>query len=210
MLYKTQKYYDFLTLFQEEDDCPVCVMLKKWRTAFIETFLYECVNDRPMRKRIRETGGFCKLHAKAMMDAGDPLGHSVIYTTLIDEYLEKPDARKKKGCLICDLEDEQERIALKAFLDFFRESDEFVQSFSDNGTCICRPHLLKMKKLTRKDKDLIRKLDKVQAENLRAAQVCIDEIIRKHDYRYALEQLTEQENKAWKRAVKLMAGILDD
>lgn len=209
MLYKTQKYYDFLKLFEDTDDCPVCVMLKEWRTAFIETFLYECVNDRPMRKRIRETGGFCKLHAREMMKAGDPLGHSVIYTTLIDEYLAKTTAKKKKGCLMCDLEDEQERIALKAFLDFFRESDEFVKSFSDNGTCICRPHLLKMKKLTRKDKDLIAKLDKVQEENLRSAQACLDEIIRKHDYRYAFEQLTEQENKAWKRAVKLMAGILE-
>ncbi len=209
MLYKTKKYYDFLEIFQEEDDCPICIMLKRWREAFIETFFYECVNDRTMRKRIRETGGFCKVHAKAMLDEGDPLGHSVIYTALIDEYLKNPNAKKKKGCLLCDLEDEQEIITLKAFLDFFRESEEFVKEFSNKGICVCRPHLLKLKELTKKDKVLIKKLDSVQETNLKVAKESIDEIIRKHDYRYKNEQLTETENKAWKRAVKIMSGITD-
>lgn len=208
MLYKTQKYYDYLEVFGHPD-CPTCVLLSKWRSSYIDTFLYECVNDRSMRKRIRETGGFCKEHALAMMKKGDPLGHSVIYTTLIDEYIEAMNKKMKQGCLMCDLEVLHEQILLKSFIDSFINSDEFAQKFADTKSCICRPHLKQMKKLTR-NKNIISKLDAVQIENLKYAKCCLDEIIRKHDYRYNKEQLTKEEEIAWKRAVKLMSGILDD
>ncbi|MBQ3004428.1 MAG: hypothetical protein IJD88_00710 [Clostridia bacterium] len=205
MLYKTQKYYDFLDYF-EFDDCPICRMHKNWLDEFIDAFLYECVNDRKMRKRIMETGGFCPSHARAMLAQGDPLAHSIIYSVLIDDYLEKPNAKKKDGCLICDLEKDAIVRILKAFLDFFEESEEFVNKFSEKGCCICRPHLKALKTMTR-NKELINKLDVIQEDNLKTANIHLKEIIRKHDYRYKGEQLNEEEKRAWKRAVHLMAGI---
>lgn len=208
MLYKTQKYFDYLEVFQYPD-CPTCILLSRWRSSYIDTFLYECVNDRSMRKRIRETGGFCKDHSLAMMKKGDPLGHSIIYATLIDEYIDEMNKNMKKGCLMCDLEKLHEQILLKSFIDSFINSEEFAQKFADTKSCICRPHLKQMKKLTR-NKDIISKLDTVQIENLKYAKGCLDEIIRKHDYRYNKEQLTKEEEIAWKRAVKLMSGILND
>ena len=206
MLYKTNQYYEYMELFKK-DDCPVCLIMDEWLDNFLEEFLYECVNDRSMRRRIMETGGFCPKHAKAMMGKGDPLGHSIIYTVLIDDYIKNPDAKKKEGCLVCDLEIDAERRSLNAFLNFFGESEEFSNAFRETKTCICRPHLKKMKKLTR-NKDLIKKLSDVQNENLTHAKGCLDEIIRKHDYHYTDEQLTDEERLAWQRAVKLMSGVL--
>ena len=101
MLYKTNQYYEYMELFKK-DDCPVCLIMDEWLDNFLEEFLYECVNDRSMRRRIMETGGFCPKHAKAMMGKGDPLGHSIIYTVLIDDYIKKPDA-KKGFCLLMKL-----------------------------------------------------------------------------------------------------------
>ena len=205
MLYKTQKYYDFLDYF-EYDDCPVCRMHRNWLDEFIDAFLYEGVNDRKMRRRIMETGGFCPAHAKAMQEQGDPLAHSIIYSVLIEDYLEKPDAKKKPGCLICDMEKDAVIRILKAFLDFYEQSEEFANKFSERRCCICRPHLKALKGIT-KNKELIKKLDSVQEENLKAANLHLKEIIRKHDYRFNGEQLTEEEKRAWKRAVHLMTGI---
>ena len=56
MLHKTQKYYDLLYLFEQEN-CPLCVLKEKWVSDFIETFLYEGVNDRKMRKKIPSSHG---------------------------------------------------------------------------------------------------------------------------------------------------------
>lgn len=206
MLYKTNKFYEYLELFKEQD-CPVCLMMEEWQSKFLDEFFYECVNDRTMRKRIMETGGFCKKHAKAMIKKGDPLGHSIIYTVLIDDYIKNPDAKKKEGCLVCDLEKDSLKRSLSGFLNFFGESEEFAKAFKETKTCICRPHLKEMKKMTR-NKDLISKLTQVQNENLEHAKHCLDEIIRKHDYHYTDEKLTDEERLAWQRAVKLMSGIL--
>ena len=65
-----------------------------------------------------------------------------------------------------------------------------------------------MKKMT-KDKVLIKKLLDVQMGNLSVAKKHLDEIIRKHDYHFTDEKLTDDERVAWKRAVKLMTGITD-
>lgn len=207
MLYKTQKYFDYLENF-ESAKCPVCSLIEKWRSSYIETFLYECVNDRSMRKRIRETGGFCRDHARAMLKKGDPLGHSIIYTALIDEYIEAPDKKMKKGCLMCDLEEKHLDMLLRNFMDSFANSDEFRNKFSEKKACVCRPHLKGMKTLKkgRDVKTVIEMLNKVQFENLRKAQKCLDEIIRKHDYRFNGEQLTDEEKEAWQNAVRLMIG----
>ena len=205
MLYKTQKYYDYLEYFEEED-CPICIMHKKWLNKFIDNFFYECVNDRRMRKIIRDYGGFCKEHAIAMLNHGDPLGHSIIYADLIKDYLENSDKKKKQGCLVCDLEAEANESFLKAFLEFFNNSEEFVEKFDKTNTCLCKPHLKALKTMT-KDKALIEKLDTVQKKNLAHALECLEEIQRKFDYRFTDEALTQEERTAWQRAVKLMAGI---
>lgn len=208
MLYKTQKYFDLLEAF-EEYDCPICLLLSKWRSTYIDTFLYECVNDRSMRRRIRETGGFCKSHAISMLKKGDPLGHSIIYKSLIEEYKEAPDKKMKSGCLMCDLEEKHENILLNCFIDSFENSEEFVNKFKGTKTCVCRPHLKAIKKRTR-NKKLIESLNEAQFNNLDHAKVCLDEIIRKHDWRFNNEQLTKEEEIAWKRAVKLMSGIIEE
>ena len=71
-----------------------------------------------------------------MMSMGDPLGHSVIYTVLIDDYIKNPNAKKKSGCLVCDLENDAERISLNSFLNGFGECEDFAGKFKDNKCCI--------------------------------------------------------------------------
>ena len=94
----------------------------------------------------------------------------------------------------------------RKFLEFFNNSDEFVEKFDKTNTCLCKPHLNALRTMT-KDKALIEKLDKVQKKNLSHALTCLEEIQRKFDYRFKEEALTKEERTAWQRAVKLMTGI---
>lgn len=204
-LYKTKKYDDFMGLFSQ-GDCPICLMRKNWLEEFIDAFLYEGVNDRKMRKRIKENGGICPRHAHAMMEQGDPLAHAIIYSDLIEDYLKDLDGKKKAGCLVCDLERQSDEVILKSFLDFFQNSLEFSERFSQTGACICRPHLKQLKCMTR-NKVLIQDLYRIQTQNLERTRQCLEEIKRKTDYRFSREALTEEEKTAWQRAVKLMVGL---
>ena len=218
MLHKTKKYFDLLELF-EHDDCPLCVLKKKWVSDFIETFLYEGVNDRKMRKKIQANGGFCYDHAHAMMSHGDPLAHGILYSVLIDEYVNSASFSEpsKKSfikitktepteCLICELERNSDINTVRTFLDFFENSPEFVEKFSQTKTCLCKPHTDILKTVT-KNKELIQKVTSIQQDNLLYLKDCLDEIVRKHDYRYKGEELTSEERLAWQRAVKLMVGL---
>lgn len=202
---KTQKYYDFLDLF-EQDDCPLCLMREKWANEFIDAFLYEGVNDKNFRKIIRDNGGICRRHAYDMMAQGDPLAHAILYNDLIGDYLKNIDQKKKKGCLVCSKEEEADTIMYKTFMEYFSEDKDFYNKFAETKSCICRPHLKELKSMFKKNKALIDGLYEVQIENLKVAKEHLEEIMRKHDYRYNNEQLTEDERLAWKRAVKLMVG----
>ncbi len=202
---KTQKYYDFLDLF-EQDDCPLCLMREKWANEFIDAFLYEGVNDKNFRKIIRDNGGICRRHAYDMMAQGDPLAHAILYNDLIGDYLKNIDKNKKKGCLVCSKEEEADAIMYKTFMEYFSEDKDFYNKFAETKSCICRPHLKELKRLFKRNKTLIDGLYEVQIENLKVAKEHLEEIMRKHDYRYNNEQLTEDERLAWKRAVKLMVG----
>lgn len=218
MLHKTQKYYDLLDLFEQEN-CPLCVLKEKWVSDFIETFLYEGVNDRKMRKKIQANGGFCYDHAHAMMSHGDPLAHGILYSVLIDEYISSPSfaepakqsflkkvKQEETECLICELERNADISTVRMFLDFFENSPEFVDKFSETKTCLCKPHTDILKTVT-KNKELIQKVTEIQKENLLYLKGCLDEIVRKHDYRYKGEELTPEERLAWQRAVRLMVGL---
>lgn len=202
---KTQKYYDFMDFF-DKDDCPICLMRKKWAHEFVDAFLYEGVNDRSFRKIIRDNGGFCRRHAYDMMAQGDPLAHSILYSDLIGDYLKNIDAKKKKGCLMCDKEQEADKIMYRAFMEYFINDEPFRQKIADTKCCICRPHLKELKDVFGRNKNALKDLYAVQIDNLTRAKEHLDEIVRKHDYRYTDEPLTEPERLAWKRAVKLMVG----
>ena len=202
---KTQKYYDFMDMF-ENDECPICQMRQKWAHEFIDAFLYEGVNDKNFRKIIRDNGGFCRKHAYDMMSQGDPLAHAILYSDLIGDYLKDIDKKKKKGCLVCSKEQEADEIMYRAFMEYFSGDKDFYNKFSETKSVICKPHLKELKKMFRKNKAQIDGLYEVQIENLKIAKGHLDEIMRKHDYRYKNEPLTDDERLAWQRAVKLMAG----
>ena len=202
---KTQKYYDFMDMF-ENDDCPICQMRQKWAHDFIDAFLYEGVNDKGFRKSIRENGGVCRRHAYNMMEQGDPLAHAILYSDLIGDYLKDIDKKKKPGCFICEKEKDADEIMYRAFMTYFTTDADFYNKFAETKSCICKPHLKELKQMFKKNKTEISALYDVQIANLEAAKEHLDEIIRKHDYRFIDEKLTDDERLAWQRAVKLMVG----
>ncbi|NLE75813.1 MAG: hypothetical protein GX605_03550 [Chloroflexi bacterium] len=59
--------------------CPICRLVRAATKGYLESLLYEMVNDVPMREAIRQARGFCNTHAWQMQGLGRALGVSIIH-----------------------------------------------------------------------------------------------------------------------------------
>jgi hypothetical protein len=67
----------------KKSGCPVCHLIEQSVKRYMDSLLYEGVNDPAVRKKLRNTLGFCNTHAWEMRKLGDGLGQSIIYEDLL-------------------------------------------------------------------------------------------------------------------------------
>ncbi|MHB9033462.1 MAG: DUF6062 family protein [Anaerolineae bacterium] len=72
--------------------CPICRLQRCAAERMIEVLIYEHVNDRGMRARIRKARGFCSAHTWLLDRAGAALGSAIISRDVIAEQLRILDA----------------------------------------------------------------------------------------------------------------------
>ncbi|MGE5584814.1 MAG: DUF6062 family protein [Bacillota bacterium] len=84
--HKHMTYYN-LRDAMAKPGCPICRLASEAVAHYLETFLYENVNDPGIRADLRRSNGFCPRHAGLLRDHGDPLGHAIIYGDLVDHLL---------------------------------------------------------------------------------------------------------------------------
>ena len=64
--------------------CPVCRCLLADTRQYLDSFLYEQVNDPETRSRLRASWGFCNWHAWMLKEASDPaFGSAILYEDLV-------------------------------------------------------------------------------------------------------------------------------
>jgi DNA-directed RNA polymerase specialized sigma54-like protein len=70
--------------------CPVCRSVHDLVEHFLDGLFYEMVNDAGMRKKLRCSLGFCKLHVHLLLDTQlrDPLGLTIIYHDILGHILD--------------------------------------------------------------------------------------------------------------------------
>ncbi|HUS16683.1 MAG TPA: DUF6062 family protein, partial [Chloroflexia bacterium] len=75
--------YELLGLF-EQPGCPVCAFTAQAVLRYLETISYEAVTDPDVRLELRESLGYCGIHAQQWLDRGNALGTALIYKDLCD------------------------------------------------------------------------------------------------------------------------------
>lgn len=82
-------YFDLLDALQE-DGCPICRLLIKRTEAYLDSLLYENVNDPGTREVLRKSHGFCNWHAwRATAVSNSELGLAIIYEDLLREQIDQ-------------------------------------------------------------------------------------------------------------------------
>lgn len=204
----------------DNDECPICKLVKKVADRFIDGFLYENVNDPKLRVQLRKSKGFCNAHAWLLHSYGEPLAHAIIYEPLLKDTLAEfnstfliqakkkiniiDNKENKNECILCELENTYEKSYLKIIDENVSDNIDFKKKFIDDGI-LCVPHMRQYIALSTNTKSLeiVQEVIKTKYQYLIN---CLSEIRRKNDYRFSDEQWTADERNAWTKAVKIMAG----
>lgn len=206
--------------------CPICHIGTDSARRFLWGFLYERVNDPGSREEVLASRGFCARHAWALGQFHDTLGIAIVYRHLLQDLRKDvggvgrgPKARRVRRagrsttrtrtplapageCPACRTVRHTEDSALHAVV--MRLDLREVRERLNGPSALCLPHFLAGLSLA--DDAGTRRLIDFQLTALTAVIHDLDELIRKHDYRFSAERLTEDEAQAWSRAIELLAG----
>ncbi|MEO0080801.1 MAG: DUF6062 family protein [candidate division WOR-3 bacterium] len=186
--------------------CPICHLVSRHTTRWIDTLLYERVNDPGTRDQLRESLGFCNRHAWLVRSAGDVVGQTIIYEDLMKTVRILLEAGRQpvsgKDCALCAEEAETERQGVKEFIAHFRDDALQVRYRGSPGLCL--PHLACILEET---DDAMLRADLLRAEQNKVTELVQDlgELKQRQDWRS--NQKSGKERDAWDRAIAKLCGL---
>jgi hypothetical protein len=220
-LEKRASYRDLLADL-ERVGCPACHGAHRAAWRCIDALLWESVNDPETRARLRATHGFCRTHASMALaiasQQGDSLGMAILYEDFLrnlhDEVLDalgskarrgkRPSLQPNRPCIICASADSTAANYL-AILAAAEEGTEPWLAIRRPERGLCLPHLALGLRSHRSGQERARLADAFfhGETELRAS---LKELIRKHDYRFHDEGITDEERASWVHAVRRIVG----
>lgn len=208
--------------------CPVCRSATRHATRYLEGLLYESVNDPYLRPSLRAAHGFCRDHAllalqiAARTDGGQ--GIAILYRDFLGHLrLEAEEAgRGRPGsfrrprrpvadrlgphapCSVCVAAAGSVRAYL-ALLSREPFDSEIGRAAEAPGRALCIPHLRDGLAAARSEEQRLRLVDIYTRadDELRGH---LSEYVRKRDYRFQAEELSEDEAASWRSAVHRVVG----
>ena len=211
--------------------CPVCRCLGEDSARHLATLLHEHVTDHEVRTALRASRGLCNWHA-GMLQAlpGAAFGAAIVAADLLGRervraaglaagaggrasrlpalrrWLRRPanaaPPSRLRRCLVCDGVQAAERRHLEgllALLDDPRFEDAFAQ-----GDGICAPHLALLADQAPAGA-AVERLVELATARWRRLEAALERFIAKHDHR-ARTPATEEEGRAWRVALEMLAG----
>lgn len=207
---KHSAYFNLLEQLQSPA-CPICEQTHKSLQNFLDSYLYEGVNDHGNWARLAASGGWCARHAKQQESFSDGLAVALFYGVELRHRLKRLGQASKRSffrreplpaaCPACAYQDGIEAGQLHLIAQCLGEA-EFLAAFEKHPG-LCLPH----------DEAVLQRLSGEAASHFKALAaeklefLCgeLDEIVRKHDYRN--EERMGKEGDAWKRALRRLYGI---
>jgi len=223
MAEKDVLYHELLDALRAEG-CAICRLARKASDSYINALLYEGVVDVDLRQKLRDARGPCYVHAWRMASRrGAVLGTAIVYRDVINtvaKVLEAPEKRSLLGgkgslaqrlaatgpCPACSLEEDAVRRAIKTLLKHVDDAEVAKSYVAAGGLCL--PHFTEtlVQAGAHAGGTASQSLADWQAAAFRRLRDELDELIRKHDYRFSGEAITAQEAVAWTRAVAAAVG----
>ena len=189
--------------------CPICSLIVTRTESFMNSILYEGVNDQSVRDLICNAEGLCNAHAYQLLAHGDPLGHAIIYSDVLNRIIEKMDITRepvkanREKCFFCQSVEHSESAYVKSFAEGLTD-EAFRTRYSENGILCVHHYRTVLGKI--KDASIQDFLKQTAIRKYRGLVNSLNEIKRKNDYRNSDEAWTMDEKNAWKKVVAIING----
>jgi hypothetical protein len=186
--------------------CMLCRLISSRTRKYLETLLYENVNDVGFREEWRASKGFCHRHAWMLADSQDALGIAILYQDLIGACGQELLAGKMGGdCPVCEAEDHALDNHIGTLLQY--ADDDELRSAIRGSDGLCVPHLRAVMRRLR-NADLRQAFADVSARGMKKLHTELGQLIESFDYRHA-PPTKECVKLAWRRAIETLVGHRD-
>jgi hypothetical protein len=215
-------YHELLEALQK-GGCPVCRLARRAADSYLHALIYEGVTDVKVREELRNARGLCYRHGwRLAKQRGAVLGTAIVYRDVVNTLVRSLEAQENAGaglfgrsqgglsralaaaaeCPACRLEEDAERRTARILLRHL--DDAAVAQEYQNAGGLCLPHLELT--LAQSSHGATTTLAAWQAAAWRKLRDELDELIRKHDYRFRHEPVSEAEATSWERSVGAIVG----
>lgn len=214
-------YYDLIENFGQ-DGCPICRLLSRDIDRFLDTLLYEFVNEPSMQNKFRDSRGLCHEHGWQITKQRNVLSIAILYHAVLDEVINltdhhqtSPSQRVKRRfsrhnllveqlepdapCPACVVVDENEARYTQILADHL--DDAKLQSAYRASDGLCLNHFKQVTDKTAHQPILV----ELQMAIWRQLQIELQGFIRKYDVHQA-ENPNESEKDSWRRTLARISG----
>ena len=214
------RYFDLVEACAQPG-CPVCRLTRHAVQRYLDSVLYEGVNDPGVREGLRQARGYCHEHAGQLTDhTGQALGVAILQRDVVETALEQTatmplgrNARQRARrllqrlqptaeCPACAHRRATEDHVLQALLQ--HNADETLAAALADSAGLCLPHFRRALELTT-DAGALGRLVDLQRRTLTWLRDELSEFIRKNDYRFRDEGFGP-EGDSWRRASGIVSG----
>ncbi len=219
-------YYQELQEMLQQPGCPICHVGRKVARGQLDALLYDSVTDKESREKLASSMGFCSAHSRELLSfPGERLGATIIEWALLREAQRRlkasaPSAgsswRKRllgqgsasaaaaaaDPCPVCTHQAEIEARSLRELLEHL--VGDLERPLAAAGG-LCWPHLdLAMRSAS--DAPVHRALVSLHDQVWQGLIDQMAEFIRKRDYRFSQETISDEESAAVERSIETLTG----
>lgn len=157
--------------------CPLCRLRSDALESYLESLVYQGVNDRRFRAEFDRTYGFCTYHEHAFLAKQDRLAIVITHRELLARALAQTVPDSAPECSLCKLLEDTEQQYLET-TEAYLHDDELRQAFEDSPG-LCLPHFRKLRARLRETPSW---LEELQQARLESALAAVDEYIEISNY----------------------------
>ncbi len=211
-----------------QEGCLLCRLTQETIARYLDTWKYELFTDVDVRKELQRTRGFCNQHTWQLAHMGATLPLAQAYRDIITDLTEQlqnasgdnnttglfrrlfenDSKREPEQCPACRRKEEAENRYIHTLRQALLDPDFCRQLEASHGLCLHHFNLSCTLKLPDVPGPWLSLLRKAELTCLQRLDEQLQELIRKHDYRFK-DEVRGPEMSSWKRAAGIVAGEED-
>ena len=214
----SKSFSELLDAFKK-DGCPICNLDYSNIDSYFSSILYESVNDPDVRKKLRNSFGYCREHSiqfiQLVEKSYNRFGASIIIADVASEIIKELDRLSKLSlkelkkvkatnhrCPACIYQENHEHIYYFEITSNLENDDFFNKYLKSDG--FCQAHLLGLIKII---KDPLKRIKIIENQKLKFSILINDmnAFVKKHSGQNS-QKITSDEAEAFKKAIRHIVG----